>query len=160
MRRSCGFTLSTTASTWSPTLTSFEGCFMRFDQVISLTWTRPSMPCSSSMKRAVVGHADHPAMLTRAPDRITLGGVQPRVGRQLLEAQRHALLLAIELQNFYLDLVADVDQVTRMRQRPQLISVMCSRPSMPPRVDERAVIGQVLHRAGQHRVLLQTGSGS
>ena len=64
---------------------------------------------------AVVGHADHAAMHARA-DRVALAGVQPRVGRQLLEAQRNPLLVAIELQNFYLDLIADVDQVTRMRQ--------------------------------------------
>src|SRR6267154_5445187 len=50
MRRSLEFTLSTTHSISSPTLTSFEGCFMRLDHDISLTWTRPSMPCSNSTK--------------------------------------------------------------------------------------------------------------
>ena len=48
IRRSAGLTARMTVSTSSPGLTSFEGCFIRFDQVISETWTRPSMPCSSS----------------------------------------------------------------------------------------------------------------
>jgi hypothetical protein len=37
------------ASTVSPTLTSLLGCFMRFDQLISETWTRPFNPGSSSI---------------------------------------------------------------------------------------------------------------
>ena len=48
MRRSVGLTLRTIVSTSSPGLTSLEGCLMRLVQVISETWTRPSMPCSSS----------------------------------------------------------------------------------------------------------------
>ena len=105
---------------------------------------------------AVVGHADDAAMDARA-DRVALGGVQPGVGRQLLEAQGNPLLVAIELQNLYLDLVADVDQVTRMGQpAPAHIGDM-QQAVDAAQVHERAVIGQVLHRAGQHRVLLQVG---
>jgi len=48
MRRSFGLTERMIVSTSSPGLTIFEGCFIRLDQVISETWTRPSIPCSSS----------------------------------------------------------------------------------------------------------------
>src|SRR5271156_3018676 len=47
-RRSLGLMSSTTTSTSSPTLTTFEGCDTFFDQLSSETCTRPSMPCSSS----------------------------------------------------------------------------------------------------------------
>ena len=40
---------STTASTMSPTATIFDGCLTRRVHDISEMWTRPSMPCSSSM---------------------------------------------------------------------------------------------------------------
>ena len=48
MRRSFGLTLRMMVSTSSPGLTIFDGCFIRFDQVISETCTSPSIPCSSS----------------------------------------------------------------------------------------------------------------
>ena len=103
---------------------------------------------------AVVGHADDAAADVRA-DRIALGGVEPRVGRELLEAQRNALLVVVELQNLYLDLVANLDQVARMRQAsPGHIGDM-QQAVDAAQVDERAVVGQVLHRAGQDRVFVQ-----
>ena len=40
---------STTASTVSPTATTFDGCLTRRVHDISEMWTRPSMPSSSSM---------------------------------------------------------------------------------------------------------------
>src|SRR6266852_5523416 len=49
-RRSLGLMSSTTTSTSSPAFTTFEGCVGFFDQLISVTWTRPSTPCSSSTK--------------------------------------------------------------------------------------------------------------
>ncbi len=60
-------------------------------------------------KRAVVGNREHAAMHMRT-HRVALAGVQPRVRRQLLEAQGYALLVLVELQHLYLDLVTDVDQ--------------------------------------------------
>jgi len=53
---------------------------------------------------------------------IALRRVEPGIGRQLLEAQRDALLLLVELEHLHLDLVADVDQVRAgWVSRPQLI---------------------------------------
>src|SRR5579862_2280695 len=105
-------------------------------------------------ERAVVGHREN-----AAPDvgayRVALCGVHPRVRRQLLEAQRHALLVFVELQNLYLDLVAHVDQVARMRQpAPAHIRDM-QQTVDSAQVDKRAVVGQVLHCASEHRALTQ-----
>ena len=84
-------------------------------------------------ERAVVGHADHAALHARA-DRVALGGVQPRVGRQLLEAQRNPLLVAGR--------TSEPSPGSGRRPGPGRadgsggpsdISVICSRPSMPPR---------------------------
>ena len=63
-------------------------------------------------ERAVVGDADDAAADVRAHG-IALRGVQPGIGRELLEAQRDALLVFVELQNLDLDLVAHVDQIAR-----------------------------------------------
>ena len=48
--RSRSSTSRTTASTSSPTETTFDGCLIRLVQDISDTWIRPSMPGSSSTK--------------------------------------------------------------------------------------------------------------
>src|SRR5438105_4259745 len=66
-------------------------------------------------ERTVVGDADDAAVDARAYG-VTLAGVEPRIGRELLEAERDALLLFVELQDFHLDLITDVHQVARMRQ--------------------------------------------
>ena len=49
MRLALGSMSSTTASTSCATSSSLLGCLTRLFQVISLTCTRPSTPCSSSM---------------------------------------------------------------------------------------------------------------
>src|SRR6201997_294405 len=92
MRRSVGFTLSTTHSTWSPTLTSFE--------------------CDEG---SVVGDTDDASGDVRAR-RITVLGVEPRIGRELLESQRDALFIFVVLENLDLNLIADVDQVLGVSQ--------------------------------------------
>ena len=98
MRRSLGCTSSTTASTWSPAFTTLEGCFMRRDQVISLMWISPSTPGFEFHESAVIGDVDHAADHA-AVHRIALRHGLPRVRLELLDAQRNALLGAIELED-------------------------------------------------------------
>ncbi len=105
-------------------------------------------------ERAVVGNADHAAADVRA-DRITLRSVEPRIGRELLEAERHALLFAVELQHLHLDLIAHLHQVARMRQASPGHVGDVQQTVDAAEVDERAVVGQVLHRAGQDAVFVQ-----
>ena len=53
-------------------------------------------------KSAVVGDADHPAVDVRAHG-ITVLRIQPRIRRELLEAQRDPLLIFVVLQDLNLD---------------------------------------------------------
>src|SRR5579863_8798732 len=59
---------------------------------------------------SVIGDTDDAAGNVRA-DRITMLGIEPGIGRELLEAQRHALLVFIVFENLNLNLIADVDEV-------------------------------------------------
>src|ERR1700722_1867861 len=107
---------------------------------------------------AVIGDAEDAAAHARA-NGIALHGVEPRVRRQLLETERDALLVLVELQHLDLDLVVDVDQVARVRQAaPGHIGDM-QQTIDAPEVDEGAVVGQVLHRTVQDRALFQVLEG-
>ncbi len=109
-------------------------------------------------ERAVIGQAQHFALHVRAHG-VALGGVQPRVRRELLEAQRDALLFLVELQYLHVDLIAHVHQVARMRQASPGHVGDVQQAVQPAQVHERAVLGQVLHRAGQDRTLFQVLHG-
>src|SRR4051812_41205081 len=109
-------------------------------------------------ERAVVGSGDDASFNVRA-DGITIDGVEPRVRRELLETQRDALLFVVVLQNFYLDLVADVDEVARMRKASPTHVGDVEQTVEAAEVDERAVVGKVLHGAVHDRALLQMLEG-
>ncbi len=78
-----------------------------------------------------------------------------RIGCELLEAERDALLLLVELQHLHLDLIAHVDQVARMRQAAPAHVGDVQQAVEPAEVDECAVVGQVLHRARQDGALFE-----
>ena len=72
--------------------------------------------------------------LIRDADGILLFDAFPRAGHPLLEAQGDLLLLVVDVQDLHLDFLVDRRPFpTGWLMRPQLMSVMCSRPSMPPR---------------------------
>src|SRR5882724_2206896 len=97
---------------------------------------------------AVVGNAQDAALDARA-NGIALRSVKPGVRRELLKAERNAQFFRIVLQNFYLNLIAHVNEVTRMREpAPGHVSDM-EQAVNAAHIDERAVVGQVLHRAGE-----------
>src|SRR3954471_2250887 len=83
-------------------------------------------------ERSVVGHADDASAHVSAY-RITMLGIEPRIRRELLESQRHALLFLVVLENFYLDLATNIHEVLGMWEPSPEHAVMCSRPSRPPR---------------------------
>src|SRR6185312_15215278 len=93
-------------------------------------------------ERTVVGDGEDAAANLRT-DGVALGGVEPRVRRELLEAERDALLLLVELENLDLDLVADVDEVARaLEATPAHVSDV-EEAIEPAHIDERAVVGEV-----------------
>ena len=105
-------------------------------------------------ERAVVGHADHAPVHVRA-DRITMLGIQPRVRRELLESQRDALLVAVVLQNFYLDLIADIHQIFGMSQPAPGHVGDVQQAVNAAEVHEGSVLGQVLDHSGEDGAFLQ-----
>src|SRR3954465_895195 len=62
---------------------------------------------------AVVRDRDHFATHARA-DRILLGDILPRIALELLEAERDALAIPIDVENFDFELLADVHHLGRM----------------------------------------------
>ena len=105
-------------------------------------------------ERAVVGDGKDAAADLRA-DRVALGGVEPRVRRELLEAERNALLFLVELEHLDLDLVAYVDEVARMGQAAPAHVGDVQQAVEAAQIDERAVVGEVLDHAGEDRALFQ-----
>src|ERR1700685_926611 len=101
-------------------------------------------------ERAVVGDADHASTNVRAHG-ITMLGIKPRVGRELLEAQRDPLLILVIFQNLNLNLIADVHQIFRMCQPPPRHVGDVQQAIESAKVNEGAVFGQVLHHARQNR---------
>ena len=58
----------------------------------------------------------------------------PGIGLKLLHAERNALRIRVDLDDLHLHRVADGEHLARdALTRFQLMSVTCSRPSMPPR---------------------------
>ena len=107
-------------------------------------------------ERAVVGDREDAAANLRA-DRVALGGVEPRIRRELLEAERDALLVLVELEDLDLDLIADVDEVARMRETAPAHVGDVEQAVEAAHVDERAVVGEVLDDAGEDRALFEGG---
>ncbi len=81
---------------------------------------------------AVVGQVGH-ATSQFGTFRITFSDSYPRIFAQLFQAQGYTGTLAVELQHFNSDFVANVYDFARMLNAFPAISVMCSRPSTPPR---------------------------
>ena len=92
---------------------------------------------------AVVDDADHLALQDGADGKLVADPF-PGVLRELLEAQRHPLLVTIEGEDFHLDLVALVEGVGRLRHlAPRYVGDM-EKPVDAAQVDEEAVVGDVL----------------
>src|SRR5271155_4013749 len=105
-------------------------------------------------KRAVIGDTNHASANVRAYG-IAVLSIQPRVGRQLLEAERYALLIFVELQHLYLNLIAHVHQIPRMRETSPGHVGNVQQTVDAAEVDEGAVVGEILDHTGQDRALFQ-----
>src|SRR5690606_30255778 len=97
-------------------------------------------------ERAVVGDvgdlAEHAAV-----GRVAAGDVVPRILAQLLQSQRDAVALAVELQHAHFQLVADVDHLGRMAHAlPRHVGDV-QQAVDAAQVHEGAVVGQVLDHA-------------
>src|SRR6185437_15072593 len=107
-------------------------------------------------ERAVVGNGeDAPAHV--CADGVALNGVEPWIRRQLLKAEGDALLLLVKLEDFDLNLIADVHQIARVRQPAPAHVCDVQKAIQAAEIDEGAVVGEVLDRACEHGALFQRG---
>jgi hypothetical protein len=79
----------------------------------------------------------------------------PRIRAQLFQAQRDALTLAIELENAYVDLIADLDDLGRMLDALPGHVGDVQQTIDAAQIDECAVVGEVLDDALDRRAFLQ-----
>ena len=103
---------------------------------------------------AVVGHVGHLAEQARALG-IAARQVRPGILTQLLQAQRHAVALAVELEHLDLDLVADVEDLGRMLDTLPGHVGDVQQAIDTTEVHEGAVVGQVLDHALDDHAFLQ-----
>src|SRR6185437_3620224 len=73
----------------------------------------------------------------------------------LLESERNALLVFIELENLDVNLIADIYQIARMRESSPGHVGDVQQTIEAAEIDESSVIGEILHRAGEHRTFFQ-----
>src|SRR5579862_2548799 len=99
-------------------------------------------------ERSVVGDADDAAGNVCA-DRVAMLGIEPRIGRKLLEAERNALLVLVVFENFHLNLIADIDQIFGMREAsPRHISDV-QQAVETAEINECAILGKILNDASK-----------
>src|SRR5207249_3703890 len=107
----------------------------------------------------VIGHVDHAAD-DAGIDRITLNHGFPGIGFELLEAEGHALLAAIELQHAHRDFLPHLEHLRRMRDAAIGHVRDVQQAVDTAKVDERAVLGKIFYDPGDHRAfheMLQGG---
>ena len=108
-------------------------------------------------KAAVVGEVGDGGLHARA-FRVAAGDFDPRIVAQLLHAQADAVLLAVELEDLDLDLVAHVDHLGRMANALPGHVGDVQQAVHAAEVDERAVVGEVLDDALDALAFLQGAS--
>ena len=86
-------------------------------------------------------------------DRIALGDRRPRIGDELLVAERDALGRRVVLQHHDVDLVVDLEQLGRVADAAPRHVGDVQQAVDAAEVDERAVVGDVLDHAAQHLAL-------
>src|SRR5262249_54952406 len=118
----------------------------------------PLHPVLDLDEGAVVGQADDLSADARLHG-ILGGRGLPRIVLQLLEAERDPLALAVELQDDHVDLVADLELLGGMADPAPRHVGDVEQSVDAAEVDERSVLGEVLHRAAQDLALLEILEG-
>ena len=97
-------------------------------------------------KGAVGEHVDDPALHT-ASDGILLLYIRPGTLLQLLEPQRDALFLLVDLQNLDLDLLVDLDEIARVADTPPAHIGNVKQPVKSSEIHEGPELGDVLYHS-------------
>src|SRR5687767_8139472 len=105
-------------------------------------------------ERTVVRDRDDLAGHARA-DRILRRDVLPRIRLELLEAERDALALPVDVEHFDFELAPDLDHLRRVRDAPPGHVGDVQEAVDATEIDERSEVGDVLHDTFAHLVLLE-----
>src|SRR6185503_10700333 len=105
-------------------------------------------------ERAVVGDRDHLAADAGA-DRILLGDILPRIALELLESERDALAVPIDVEDFDFQLLTDVDHLGRMLNASVGHVGDVEQSVDATEIDECTEVGDVLDHALPDLVLLE-----
>ena len=103
---------------------------------------------------AVVGEADRLAADARA-GRVAIHDRRPRIGDQLLVAERDALGRLVVLEDHDFDVLVDLEHLRRVADAAPRHVGDVQQAVDAAEVDERAVVGDVLDHAGEHLALGQ-----
>ena len=90
-------------------------------------------------------------------DRVLGGDAFPRIGLELLHAERDALGLRIEADDLHLDVLADLQRLGRMVDAAPRDVGDVQQAVDAAEIDERAVVGDVLDDALEHLAFLERG---
>ena len=107
-------------------------------------------------ERAVGREVDDLALDARADRELVLDGV-PRVRLGLLEAERHALAVAVDVEDHDVELLADLQKLARVLDAAPAHVGDVQKPVEAVEVDERAEVGDVLDAALLDLALLERG---
>src|SRR6266446_6316058 len=102
-------------------------------------------------ERAVVRDRDDLALHARS-NRILRGDVLPGIGLQLLQAERDALALPIDVEDFHLELLADLHHFGGMRHAAVAHVRDVQQAVHATQVDEGAEVGDVFHHTLPHLI--------
>src|ERR1700727_1325886 len=105
---------------------------------------------------AVVGDVGDAALELLTND-VTRLNVRPRIFLQLLHAERDAVGFVVDLDDAHLDLLADGQDFARMVDAPPGDVGHMQQAVDAAEIDERAVVGEVLHRAVDDLALGEIG---
>ena len=100
-------------------------------------------------KRAVVGDRDHLAANARTGT-VLLVDIRPRVRQKLLESERDAFAVPIDVQNLHVDRGADVHHLGRMPDAAPRHVGDVKQTVESTQVDERTEVSDVLDLAFPH----------
>src|SRR6266849_1394681 len=103
-------------------------------------------------ERAVIGQADDLAADARA-NRVPVRHVRPRIRDELLVAERHALGRRVVLEHDHVNLVVDLEELRWVPDAAPRHVGDVQQPVDPAEIDERAVVGDVLHDSPDHLAL-------
>ena len=114
----------------------------------------PLHPLLELYERAVVGDR-HDLAPNPGPDGVPLGDILPRIRLQLLESQRNALTIPVDIEDLDLEILADITHFRGVPDASPGHVGDVKQAVHAAEINERAEVGDVLHHAGANLANLE-----